>query len=144
MQMTLPCDHFHTQPQWQWFFLQRSPFVQQLKNFPGSYGSQWPTVMFRKISRLVSVRPNGLFPSVLPSKIMYAFVRSEVFTPVPMKNGVFWDVTSCGFVRTNVSEELRAYFIRVTRIGVLGTTQTVTSNRRTLRRNTGSYKNQTA
>jgi hypothetical protein len=35
-------------------------------------------------------------------------------------------------VRTDVSEELRAAFIRVTRIGELGTTLAVTSNRRTL------------
>jgi hypothetical protein len=38
-------------------------------------------------------------------------------------------------VRTDVSEELSASFITVTRIGELGTTLTVTSNRRTLRRN---------
>jgi hypothetical protein len=36
-------------------------------------------------------------------------------------------------VRTDVSEELSAFFIRVTRIGELGTTLAVTSNRRTLR-----------
>jgi hypothetical protein len=39
-------------------------------------------------------------------------------------------------VRTDVSEELSASFIRVTRIGELGTTLAVTSNRRTMRRNT--------
>jgi hypothetical protein len=39
-------------------------------------------------------------------------------------------------VRTVVSEELSASFIRVTRIGELGTTLAVTSNRSTLRRNT--------
>jgi hypothetical protein len=39
-------------------------------------------------------------------------------------------------VRTDVSEKLRAPLIRVTRIGELGTTLAVTSNRRTLRRNT--------
>jgi hypothetical protein len=38
-------------------------------------------------------------------------------------------------VRTDVSEELSASFIRVTRIGELGKTLAVTSNRRTLRRN---------
>jgi hypothetical protein len=38
-------------------------------------------------------------------------------------------------VRTEVSEELSASFIRVTRIGVLGTTLAVTSNRPTLRIN---------
>jgi hypothetical protein len=41
-------------------------------------------------------------------------------------------------VRTDVSEELSASVIRVTRIGELGTTLAVTSNRRTLRRNTKS------
>jgi hypothetical protein len=35
-------------------------------------------------------------------------------------------------VRSDVSEELNASFIRVTRIGELGTTLAVTSNRRTL------------
>jgi hypothetical protein len=39
-------------------------------------------------------------------------------------------------VRTDVSEELSDPFIRVTRIGELGTTLVVTSNRGTLRRNT--------
>jgi hypothetical protein len=44
-------------------------------------------------------------------------------------------------VRTDVSEELGASLIRVTRIGELGTTLAVTSNRRTLRRNTKSRRN---
>jgi hypothetical protein len=39
-------------------------------------------------------------------------------------------------VRTDVWEERNASIIRVTRIGELGTTIAVTSNRRTLRRNT--------
>jgi hypothetical protein len=39
-------------------------------------------------------------------------------------------------VRTDVSEEPDASFIRVTKIDELGTTQAATSNRRTLRRNT--------
>jgi hypothetical protein len=47
-------------------------------------------------------------------------------------------------VRTEVSEEPSASFIRVTRIGELGTTQAATSNRRMLRRNVGSYKSHTA
>jgi hypothetical protein len=41
-------------------------------------------------------------------------------------------------VRTDVSEELSASFNRVTRIGGLGTTLALTSNRSTLRRNTKS------
>jgi hypothetical protein len=39
-------------------------------------------------------------------------------------------------VRTDVSEETSAFFIRVTIIGELGRTLAVTSNRRTLRRTT--------
>jgi hypothetical protein len=46
-----------------------------------------------------------------------------------LKNGV-------ALVRTDVSEELGASFIRVTKIGDLGTTLAVTSNRCTLQRNT--------
>jgi hypothetical protein len=48
-----------------------------------------------------------------------------------LKNGVFWDVTPCGSCKNGVSEELSSSFIRVTRIGELGTTLAVTSNRRT-------------
>jgi hypothetical protein len=43
-------------------------------------------------------------------------------------------------VRTDVSEERSAPFIRVTRIGELGTTLAVINNRRTLRRNTNSLQ----
>jgi hypothetical protein len=52
-----------------------------------------------------------------------------------MKNGVFWDSTPCAFLRTDVSEELSASFIRVTKIGELRTMLAVTSNRHRLRRN---------
>jgi hypothetical protein len=41
-------------------------------------------------------------------------------------------------LRTDVSEESIASIVKVTRIGELGTTLAVTSNRRTLRRNTMS------
>jgi hypothetical protein len=55
-------------------------------------------------------------------------------------------------VRIDVSEELSASFIRVTRIGELGTTLAVTSNQRChadeggamFLRNVGSYKSHTA
>jgi hypothetical protein len=43
---------------------------------------------------------------------------------------------SLDLVRTGVSEEPSAFIIRVTRIGELGTTLIVTSNRCTLRKNT--------
>jgi hypothetical protein len=38
-----------------------------------------------------------------------------------LKNGVFWDVTPCGSVKNDVSKELSASIIRVTRIGEVGT-----------------------
>jgi hypothetical protein len=44
-----------------------------------------------------------------------------------MKNGVFWDVIRVALVRTDVSDELSASFIRVTRTAELGTTLAVTS-----------------
>jgi hypothetical protein len=50
-----------------------------------------------------------------------------------MKNGVSGMLRRVALVRTDVSEEPGASFIRVTRIGELGTTQAATSNRRTLR-----------
>jgi hypothetical protein len=43
-----------------------------------------------------------------------------------------------GLVRADVSEELSATFISVTRIGELGTTLAVISKRHTLRRNNAS------
>jgi hypothetical protein len=58
-----------------------------------------------------------------------SYVRLEVYTAVTMKNGVLWDVTPCGSCKNRVSEELSASFTRVTRIGELGTTLAVTSNR---------------
>jgi hypothetical protein len=42
-------------------------------------------------------------------------------------------------IRTDVSEELSASFIRVTRIGELGTTLALTSNRRTLLSSVATY-----
>jgi hypothetical protein len=66
--------------------------------------------------------------------ISLRFVTFEVFTVVTMKNGVFWDVTPCGSCKNYVSEEPSASFIRVTRIGELGTTLAATSNQHTLLR----------
>jgi hypothetical protein len=49
-----------------------------------------------------------------------------------MKNGVFWVVTPCGSCKNRRFGGTGASFIRVTKIGELGTTQAATSNRRTL------------
>jgi hypothetical protein len=51
-----------------------------------------------------------------------------------MKNGVFWDVMPCGSCKNRRFGGTSSSFIKVTRIGELGTTLAATSNRRTLRR----------
>jgi hypothetical protein len=66
-------------------------------------------------------------------------IRFEDFTAVTVKSGVFWDVTPGALVRTDVSEELSASFIRVTRIGEPGTPLALTSNRPLQRASVASY-----
>jgi hypothetical protein len=48
-------------------------------------------------------------------------VRFEGFTAVTMKNVVFETLRRMALVRTDVSDELSASIIRMTRIGELGT-----------------------
>jgi hypothetical protein len=50
-----------------------------------------------------------------------------------MKNGVFWDVTPRGSCKNRCFGGTQRLLLKVTRIGELGTTIAVTSNRRTLR-----------
>jgi hypothetical protein len=57
-------------------------------------------------------------------------VRFEAFTAVTMENGVSGMLRRVAVVRTDVSEELSASFMRVTRIGELGKTQVVISSQR--------------
>jgi hypothetical protein len=45
---------------------------------------------------------------ILPSDKEHIDGRFEVFKAVIMKNWVFCDFTPCGFLRTDVSEELNA------------------------------------
>jgi hypothetical protein len=70
-----------------------------------------------------------------PNPTLQSHVAEAVTCPVSRmaSSGMLRRVALVG---TDVSEELSASFIRVTRIGELGTTLAVTSNRRTLRRNT--------
>jgi hypothetical protein len=90
-----------------------------------SFYTQNPVNHFTKYVCIHAVFLYSLSYHTLLFLILYQRVRLEVFTAVTMNN----------LVRTDVSEELSASFIRVTRIGELGTTLAVTSNRRTLRRN---------
>jgi hypothetical protein len=83
-------------------------------------------ISYRKVANLGT----GLFSVFKPFifRNAYLFVMFEVFTSVTMKNGVFRDVTPWGSCKNRR--------IGRTRIGEQGTTLAVTSNRRTLRRNT--------
>jgi hypothetical protein len=61
--------------------------------------------------------------NILPfCKHLKHIVRFEVFTAVTMNNGVFWDVITCGSCKNGRFGDPGASFIRVTRIGELGTT----------------------
>jgi hypothetical protein len=77
----------------------------------------------------------------VPSKRLVTFsglcgvVKFGVFPAVTMKMPSSEMLRRVALVRTDVSEELSVSIIRKTRIGKLGTTLAVTSNRRTLRRN---------
>jgi hypothetical protein len=73
---------------------------------------------------------------VLYLRALINSVGSEVFTAVTIKNGVFWMLCRVALEKLEVSEERSASFIRLTRIGEIGTTLAVTSNRSKLRRNT--------
>jgi hypothetical protein len=57
--------------------------------------------------------------------------KIEVFTVWIMKNAVLWMLRFLALLITDVSEEHIASIIRVTKIGELGTTLSVTSNRST-------------
>jgi hypothetical protein len=61
--------------------------------------------------------------------------RPVVFNSIQLRMVASGMLPRVAFVRTDLSEELSAS-IRVTRLGELETTLSVTSNRRTLRRNT--------
>jgi hypothetical protein len=66
------------------------------------------------------------FPKICSKHRMYTMASSGMLRRVSL-------------VRTDVSEEPNAFFIRVTRIGELGTTLAVTSNRRTQRASVAGY-----
>jgi hypothetical protein len=80
------------------------------------------------------------------TKIGILIIGNRSFEDLRFSWRWLWRMVSSGMlrrvalVRTDVSEEPRASFIRETRIGELGTTQAATSNWRTLRRNIHSVR----
>jgi hypothetical protein len=64
------------------------------------------------------------------------YIRFDFFTAMTIKMPSSEMLRRVALLRTDVSEERIAFIIRMTRIGELGITLAVTSNRRTLRRNT--------
>jgi hypothetical protein len=103
------------------------------------------------ISKATNKWPGANYNRVIPQKcsiqcnLDLSFPGPSLFFRTSDENGeswYHWRMASSGtlrrvaLVRTDNSEELRTCFIRVKRVGILGTTLAVTSNRRTLRRNT--------
>jgi hypothetical protein len=82
--------------------------------------------------RKFATGPTQRVPGALIWNMRCPMITFEVFTAVPMKDGVSWDVTPYGSCKNRRSEERSASIIRVTRISELGTTLALTSNRRTL------------
>jgi hypothetical protein len=96
---------------------------------PSSLPWQWATVFGNTNNTLVCVHVHSVL-HVTPSLSGFQLKCNMAFPMV--SSGILRRVA---LVRTDVSEELSASFIRVIRIGELGTTLAVTSNLRTLRRN---------
>jgi hypothetical protein len=63
-------------------------------------------------------------------------VRFDIFMAVTMKNAVFWDVTTCGSCKNRRFGETYRLHHQGDKIGELGTTLAVTSNRSMLWSNT--------
>jgi hypothetical protein len=76
---------------------------------------------------LVILRPSMLSHHHFHLSVNQSFYRRMAFSGM---------LRRVALLRTDLSEELSASFIRMARIGELGTTLAVNSNRRTLRRNT--------
>jgi hypothetical protein len=75
----------------------------------------------------------NVIPCVRWEQLGYPWTNATVVKSVYLKNGVSGMLRRVALVRTDVSEELSASFIRGTRIGELEITLAVTSNRRVRR-----------
>jgi DNA-binding TFAR19-related protein (PDSD5 family) len=87
-------------------------------------GGKYETAAFRQIRY---TKRHTYTMRQAAAMLYHLFLQTEFFSGM---------LRRVALVRRDVSEELSASLIRVTRIGELGTTLAVTSNRRTLRRKT--------
>jgi hypothetical protein len=94
----------------------------------------WLTVLQEKLYYKESNRKRvtGCRDTIL---YIYIYIRFEFFTVVTVEKVFSGMLRRVALLRTDVSAKLSASFIRLTRNGELGTTVAVTSNQRTLRRN---------
>jgi hypothetical protein len=75
---------------------------------------------------------------VVPLLVIFEAILYNLFIKYAVVTHLNWRMASSGMlhrvalVKTDVSEELSASFIKVTRIGELGTTLAIASNRLTL------------
>jgi hypothetical protein len=85
-------------------------------------------LLLNKLKNNEFIFPKCLLQQYIHTIEIGAHERFEVFMAVTMKNAIFWDVTPCGTVRTNISKECIVSIITVTRISELGTMLAVTSS----------------
>jgi hypothetical protein len=103
------------------------------------------TLVYIWYKHISIIQNNFMSNPKLYVNIVQYFPLTELHVYAFLKSMNRWRIASSGMlrhvalVRTDVSEELSASFIRMTRIGELGTTLALTSNRHMLQRNNKWY-----
>jgi hypothetical protein len=96
--------HFltHSDLKWSWCCLLQSAVLLSFRTsfITLKFSTEWYTVFFEHSTHRLN-NPCWVYD------YNSTFVKIWVFTVVIMKNAVFWDVTLCGSVRTDVLEERR-------------------------------------
>jgi hypothetical protein len=113
-----------------------------LTSFPAGFSRKFGSLDVSSPYRLWRMVAMITWPFHFNTKWSLSYQRHVAYCRRITNKQCVWRIASSGMlrrvalVRTDVSEERSASFIKVTRIGELGTTLAVTNNRRTLWRNT--------